>query len=229
MHREKWYEKSLGKVVLMTEKVILDRLLKNTRRNDLLQIGGPSDDRLIKNLRVTRSFFLDSRHSQDHYSTFVQADSDCLPIRSESMDIVLLIHALEFSDHPVVVLQEAYRVLKPNGRMIIFGVNRWSLWRLWSIPVKKLFSAQIVKNKLRGMGCDIELHQTLCFYPQIPFVEVIGQFLFPYGGAIYAIYATKNVYGVTPMTEQYVNARMKGSHSGNRLPVTSYQITEHDR
>ena len=204
MHRQKWYEKPRGMTILQDEKALLDRILKTMRRNDLLQIGGPHDDRFIENTRVTRAFFLDSSYQRSHQITYVQADLDCFPIRSESMDVVLLIHALEFSHNPNATLQEAYRVLKPNGSVIIFGFNPWSLWRLWSLRTRTLYSPQKIRKKLLGLGCAIELHQTLCFYPQFQWAEMLGQLLFPYFGTVYAICAVKNMLCVTPLAEKYV-------------------------
>ena len=206
MHRQKWYEKPSGQLILHEEKILLDRMLKTTRRNDLLQIGGPHDDRLIENTCVTRAFFLDLHYHHPRNLAYVQADFDCLPIRSEAMDVVLLIHALEWSDDPKATLQEVYRVLKPNGKLIIFGFNPWSLWRLWSLRVNKLYSPGKITQKLNGLGCEIDLYQTLCFYPRIPFIEVMGQFLFPYLGAIYLISATKNVPGMMPLSEKYMDS-----------------------
>lgn len=58
----------------------------------------------------------------------VQAElSDLSALRSESVDAVHLFGVIEHLDHPVLVLQQLYRVLK-KGRCMIWSVpRRWSL------------------------------------------------------------------------------------------------------
>lgn len=51
-----------------------------------------------------------------------------LAVASESMDVVLLLHALDRSAQPHAVLREADRVLAPQGRLVITTHNPTSLW-----------------------------------------------------------------------------------------------------
>src|SRR6185295_9045495 len=50
-----------------------------------------------------------------------------LPIVSESIDIVYLAHALEVTSNPHEVLREVYRVLRPEGYIIITCFSPFSL------------------------------------------------------------------------------------------------------
>ncbi|MGK2915521.1 MAG: class I SAM-dependent methyltransferase [Porticoccaceae bacterium] len=50
-------------------------------------------------------------------------DFDALPLPAESIDIVLLHHALDFSPNPHQVLKEAARVVIPGGHIVLFGFN----------------------------------------------------------------------------------------------------------
>ncbi len=54
----------------------------------------------------------------------VHAIGERLPIRSESLDYVLIIVTLCFIDNPRLVLEECYRVLKKGGRVLICIVPR---------------------------------------------------------------------------------------------------------
>lgn len=56
----------------------------------------------------------------------VRADATALPVATESIDMLVLPHVLEFEDNPHQVLNEAARVLKPEGQMIVLGLNPWS-------------------------------------------------------------------------------------------------------
>ncbi len=60
----------------------------------------------------------------------VQAPEARFPFAEASFDRVLLLHALEEADSPRAVLREAWRVLSPEGRIVIATTNRRSTWSL---------------------------------------------------------------------------------------------------
>jgi SAM-dependent methyltransferase len=53
-----------------------------------------------------------------------------LPLPDNSVDLVLVIHGLEFTDEPVDMLQEIWRILTPQGRLLLVVPNRRGLWSL---------------------------------------------------------------------------------------------------
>ena len=55
-------------------------------------------------------------------------DSTALPFPEQSLDLVLLPHTLELSPDPHATLREVERVLVPEGRVVICGLNPASLW-----------------------------------------------------------------------------------------------------
>ena len=57
-------------------------------------------------------------------------DFDALPFDSNSLDLVVLPHALELARDPHLALREVERVLVPEGRVLIVGFNPASLWGL---------------------------------------------------------------------------------------------------
>ena len=50
------------------------------------------------------------------------------PLADQSVDIVVLQHALDFTRRPHQMLREAARVVVPNGYVVIVGFNPWSAW-----------------------------------------------------------------------------------------------------
>ena len=50
------------------------------------------------------------------------------PIETESVDTAILLHSLEMSLNPPELLSEVWRVLKPNGIVLIFVPNRAGFW-----------------------------------------------------------------------------------------------------
>ncbi len=61
-------------------------------------------------------------------SSSALVDSSMLPLPDSSIDRVLLVHALEVTDHPQDMLEEIWRVLTPGGRMIAVVPNRGGVW-----------------------------------------------------------------------------------------------------
>src|SRR5690606_30958247 len=61
------------------------------------------------------------------------ADIEMLPLATDSVDAVLLHHALDFTPDSHRLLREASRVLRPGGRMVVVGFNPVSLWGLGSL------------------------------------------------------------------------------------------------
>lgn len=62
--------------------------------------------------------------------TLVALDEE-LPVATESVDVVVLINALELSENPRQLLREAHRVLTPHGHLLVVGSNQFSPLGLW--------------------------------------------------------------------------------------------------
>jgi len=59
-------------------------------------------------------------------STLVEEDE--LPLRDNSVDRLLVVHCLEIAEQVAPLLRELWRVLKPEGRLLIVVPNRRGLW-----------------------------------------------------------------------------------------------------
>jgi len=55
--------------------------------------------------------------------TWKRGDLEKLPIRDGSIDIALLSQALHHADHPDRALAEAYRILRPGGRLLVLDLR----------------------------------------------------------------------------------------------------------
>lgn len=53
-----------------------------------------------------------------------EGDMHALPLEDASFDLVVLMHALTYSAHPAKAVQEAARVLRPGGRMLLSCLAR---------------------------------------------------------------------------------------------------------
>src|SRR5690606_41680254 len=53
-----------------------------------------------------------------------------LPFDTQSIDLIVMPHTLEWCADPHQVLREVERVLMPEGRVVLTGFNPYSLWGL---------------------------------------------------------------------------------------------------
>jgi ubiquinone/menaquinone biosynthesis C-methylase UbiE len=60
----------------------------------------------------------------------VRADAARLPFADASFDAALAVTSLCFTTDPAGALREIARVVKPDGRLVLGELNRWSLWAL---------------------------------------------------------------------------------------------------
>lgn len=51
-----------------------------------------------------------------------------LPLQNNSINRVLLVHSIEYSEHLNAMMQEVWRVLVPGGRVLAIVPNRMSFW-----------------------------------------------------------------------------------------------------
>jgi SAM-dependent methyltransferase len=56
------------------------------------------------------------------------SEEGALPLETSSVDKILLVHSLEFSENIRPYLAELWRVLKANGRLMIIVPSRMGLW-----------------------------------------------------------------------------------------------------
>lgn len=58
----------------------------------------------------------------------VLCDEARWPLANDSVDRLVLMHGLEASDHPLALLDEAHRVLAPQGKALVVVANRSGIW-----------------------------------------------------------------------------------------------------
>lgn len=139
-----WFASPLGQNVLRTEAGMLDQLLPGMFGYHLAQFSVQSEE-LFESSRINNKFSvqmderpiclnecgLNESGLNEGGSNQVVASPSQLPFASDSLDVVLLHHLLDFVRSPQEVLKEAARVTLPMGKVVIIGFNPTSLWGLW--------------------------------------------------------------------------------------------------
>ncbi len=130
-----------------------------------------------------------------------------MPLENVSVDRALLVHHLECSDHLHDTLREVWRVLKPNGRVLLIVPNRLGFWARsdWS-PFGRghPFSMSQALFCMREHQFIPENFESALFVPPLPdspvmmrsanLIERIGHKIFPFVAGVHIIECSKRVY-----------------------------------
>jgi SAM-dependent methyltransferase len=139
-----------------------------------------------------------------------------LPFAAQSLDLLVLPHALEFADDPHQVLREVERVLIPEGHVVITGFNPASLWGLRQVIGRTVDSPFLpragqflglprLKDWLKLLGFEVNRGRFGCYRPpfrsekwmeRLGFLEYAGDRWWPICGAVYMVSAVKRVPGM---------------------------------
>ena len=127
-----WFAQIPGSLILDAEVEIFNRTLPNLFGYHLLQVGRLARVDMIGASRILNRMIIDidGGDAKSAYST-LRGEAHALPIESDSVDVVVLAHVLEFEPTPHEALREAQRVLVPEGHVVIAGFNPWSLMGIW--------------------------------------------------------------------------------------------------
>ncbi|HEY0960836.1 MAG TPA: class I SAM-dependent methyltransferase [Pseudomonadales bacterium] len=134
-----WFDSSLGQHLLAAERKLIDRMLARRFGYHLLQLGC-ADLQLHDKSPMGHKFSFrpwpcatsGSGPETEHGGAghVAVADMEAIPLASESVDLVLLHHALDFSPYQHQLLREVERVLIAGGHLVIVGFNPLSSWGL---------------------------------------------------------------------------------------------------
>ncbi len=124
-----WYQTPRGKLLKELEAGYLQKSITVSCQQIILQIGGLGwesefiDCSLYKNYTI-----LDAKSLGCDQTRKIQAKAYNLPLQSDSIDMIIIPHLLEFDTHRFQTMREVERVLKPEGLLIILNFNPWSIW-----------------------------------------------------------------------------------------------------
>lgn len=211
-----WYNQPLGHELTLLETEQLDSTVATLPVCHTLQLGP-----FIKLLKSKKAF----RFKQCIYTSpdlpstlgtvYAQSVYTHLPFRDHSFELVILPHILEFETATLPILEECWRVLTPNGYLVILGFNPWSLWGICRLFASRwtatpwnghFHSAEKLQRQLKRLKAHIILTKNFFYRPPINnenfltrtrWLEKVLRLLLPTNGGAYLIMVQKRV---TPLT-----------------------------
>lgn len=121
------YQTPRGKLLATMEGQYLRRSITVSCKQQQLQIGGLGfEDSFIDCSLYKNYCILDNEALGTERALRIRGKAFALPIQTESMDLVILPHMLEFDEHRFRTMREIDRVLKPGGELIILTFNPFS-------------------------------------------------------------------------------------------------------
>ena len=213
---EAWYSKTPAQLLLKAEKQQLDGVLARLFGYYLLQLGGPACFDLLAASPIRCRVRVSPEVKTNFPGLHVSSQLEDLPFANNSIDVVLLPHALEFAHSPQRVLQEVKRILIPEGYAIILSFNPFSLWGLSKIIGSRhlppwhgqFHSMQSLRQWLDKSELSILDCRSLFFRPPLAndhvqkkllFWEGLGQLCWPSCGAVTMIMVKKKLHALTPI------------------------------
>ena len=203
----RWYSGKRGERALVLLDALMRQWLSRARAPVALEISGFSD-----HADWTGSGGFDSAVRVAAAGGDVRADFNFLPVGTESSDLLIACHVLEFVDDPHQFLREIERMLVPQGRCIIVTFNWFGPTGL-ARPFRlfrdapwcgRFYPPWLLENWLSILGFSIrkrawlspplELHGSRLWEKQMN--RVLEKSLF-WMGSLYAVHAQKQVPGMT--------------------------------
>jgi SAM-dependent methyltransferase len=216
-----WFATPQGGYVLAREQAYFDRTVTDIFGYNALQLGLPEHDFLRGN-RMPLRF-----SAGNQAGNAVRLCCTELPFDSDSLDLVVLPHVLEFAEYPHQILRETERVLRPEGNLIISGFNPRSLWGLHKAlgglhcslcsregyPWQGHFIAlPRLKDWLALLGFEVAGGRFAAYAPpfhtskwleRFSFMEAAGDRWWAVSGGVYFLHAIKRVHGMRLIKPQW--------------------------
>lgn len=213
-----WFADILGSTLLEQEQAALDSVLQDLFGYYLLQLGWVAQRDVLAESRIRMRVVMDVDPPRGVDYPYARAMPEQVPVRSDSLDVVVLQHTLEFSRDPHEVLREVDRMLIPEGHVVIVAFNPWSCWGLWRLLRRRrnrrapwcgrFLSVTRMKDWMGLLGFDTVKVVPLFFRPPIRhegvmrrlgFLDKAGARAWPLLSGVNIVVAQKRVATLTPI------------------------------
>jgi SAM-dependent methyltransferase len=230
-----WYQTPRGKLLKQLEADYLQRAITVSCQQTILQIGGLGwEDEYIDCSLYKHFIILDAKNLGCNGAIKIQAKAYSLPLQSDSVDMIILPHLLEFDASRFQTIREVERVLKPEGVILILNFNPWSFWiryqYLWDKKLANSWRGHFIgRSRIIDWLKLLNFEITVCSQFYLSSVtsaygkNTLRQHVF--SGTAYAVKAIKRRYNIIPLSP--VKSRKPELVLANSINTPSHRKT-HD-
>ncbi|PID41399.1 MAG: SAM-dependent methyltransferase [Proteobacteria bacterium] len=130
---ENWYQTPLGRALLADQRKVISHQLDGLYGVHQLEMMVSHRLPVANTSAINHRICCVPAWEQDMPDNTLVSASEELSLASDSIDLVILHHTLDFAAAPRQSLREAERVLRSGGYMLIVGFNPMSLWGLMKL------------------------------------------------------------------------------------------------
>lgn len=209
-----WLAGPLGGMLLEHEQGIVAASLECAFGLHCLQVGSWGAPETFLGLARTRRAALVA--STGIPGASLVCEPAALALQSDSIDVMLLPHTLEFETEPHEVLREAGRVLSGEGQLLVLGfepLGSWSLRHAFTrggFPpgLRRTISERRLADWLKLLGFEVGPAERFLYAPPMRslrgsraggWLERAGRSVWPRLSGAYLLRARKRVYTMTPV------------------------------
>ena len=235
-----WFETLYGDYIVNLEADLLKQWLPHLFGYRMVLLGArlPVWGDCARHGHIRQCIWMNHANAPDQLPYDIISSMSALPVKSDCVDLVVLFHALDGAEDPRRLIREVERILIPEGRVIIFGFNPYSLFGVWRLfgrrnsPEEMSGHLKVGRRQLKEwlslLGMEVEQHKYFAYRPPLKnqsalyranFLEATGQKLWPASGAVYALQAVKSVATLTPFRPSFQWFR-RYSTNGVTAPTT---------
>ena len=212
--RGEWLAGPLGQMLLEQERAHVASSLECAFGLHCVQIGGWGEPDAFLALARTRRAALVALPGVPGAALI--AEPAALPLQSDSVDVMLLPHTLEFEPDPHEVLREVGRVLRGEGELLVLGFEPLGAWALRDLftrggcppGLKRKISESRMADWLKLLGFEVGAAERFLYAPPLrslhsgkarSWLERIGRRAWPRFSGAYLLHARKRVHSLTPV------------------------------
>ena len=212
----KWLkQQNIGSKLLAAEYLLLNKLNLSPLGRHAVLVGVPAQAKLLQASGMPCKTLLSYLPLSGLKTMGVQTAFHELPLTTGSVDFAILPHTLEFAQNPKLVLQEACRIVRPDGLLIVLHFNPFSAWGINKVLFKapgitwqhQFVEGHKVNKWLQANSFHIEKEVATFFrppvqhpgiYKKLSFLEGLAKYFTMFGG-VTAYVARAKVIPLTPI------------------------------